>query len=84
MKPKLVYSNGQRVFRARPIRTDYPGQVAHSTTIQAAIVNATKKLLAGVYSHARIYDEAGAHVASVERGRRSIQTFVFKPRKVFK
>lgn len=61
---RLVAVKGIRVFRKRPVVTEYNGGYrAHSTSVKAAIKAATRRILDGDYGSATIYDEK--HVGPV-------------------
>jgi hypothetical protein len=72
---KLATVNGKKLGRGRPIECDYTKKeqdwdklkITHSTSVHAAIVAATKRILADEYAAGAIYDKQGNLVVVVRR-----------------
>ena len=65
---KLVTVNGSRVHHKRPVLTDYAGagRYAHSTTVEAAVRSAIRRILKGDYARAGVYS-GGRLVVQVQK-----------------
>lgn len=83
MKLKLVASNGKvshingKTYSKRPLIVHYSGgHVGHCSTMQSAIVAATRWLLQDAAKHAEIVSPLGVPLARLERTKRAISIVI--------